>query len=112
MVTPFASKADRLRQHRHTIRSGRVRLPDSALRRNDFLDEVTLFPCAPHDDQVDATSRYLSWIAEHANTASRPPRAIGSLAKANASGSISTWSAPGKMPGPVLIPRCLVRRGR
>jgi hypothetical protein len=108
MVTPFASKADRLRQHRHTTRSGRVHLPDSALRR-DFLDEVTLFPCAPHDDEVDAMSQYLNWIAEHANKASRPPMAIGSLAKANPPGSISTWSAPGKMPGPVLIPRCFAK---
>jgi predicted phage terminase large subunit-like protein len=109
MITPFGSKPDRLRQHRHTIRSGRVYLPDSALWRNDFLEEVTLFPYAPHDDQVDAMSQYLNWIAEHPNTASRPPRMIASLAKANRLGSISTWSAPGKMPGPVLIPRCFVK---
>jgi hypothetical protein len=55
-------------------------------------------------------TQYLDWIAKHPNTASRPPMVMGSLAKANPRGSISTWSAPGKMPGPGLVPRCFVRR--
>jgi phage terminase large subunit-like protein len=40
-----------------------VQLPASALWLGDFIGEVTLFPYAPFDDQVDAMTQYLGSIA-------------------------------------------------
>ena len=36
------------------VEAGRVFLPETALWLDDFMDEVSNFPTAPHDDQVDA----------------------------------------------------------
>jgi predicted phage terminase large subunit-like protein len=75
-IHPTGSKVDRLRRHRGTIRSGRVRLPENADWVPQYLDELTLFPRAEHDDQVDATTQFLAWIAENPTPKPRPPRAL------------------------------------
>lgn len=41
--------------------AGEVLLPERATWLTDFETELLDFPNAPHDDQVDATSQYLSW---------------------------------------------------
>jgi predicted phage terminase large subunit-like protein len=75
-ITPVGDKVERLRQHRGAIRSGLVRLPQGAVWRAEFISEATQFPYGLFDDQMDALSQYLGWIAEHPNPPKRPPMAI------------------------------------
>jgi hypothetical protein len=44
------------------VESGRVYLRDQAAWLNDFLEELTSFPAAPHDDQTDAFCQALSYL--------------------------------------------------
>jgi hypothetical protein len=44
------------------VESGRVCLPESAPWLADFLEELTSFPAAPHDDMVDALTQALNWM--------------------------------------------------
>jgi predicted phage terminase large subunit-like protein len=44
------------------IEAGRVFLPASAPWLPDYLDELSSFPAAPHDDQVDSTTMALNWM--------------------------------------------------
>lgn len=46
------------------IEAGRLFLPLQAGWLAEFEQELLSFPDAPHDDQVDALSQYLSWIRE------------------------------------------------
>ncbi len=75
LVTPSENKVERLRKHRRIIRDRLVQLPHDALWREDFLQEATLFPYSPFDDQVDALSQYLAWITANPNPQKRPPMA-------------------------------------
>ena len=75
-ITPFGDKVERLREHRQTIRRGLVQLPHGALWYDEFIREATQFPYGPFDDQMDALSQYLTWIAEHPNPHARPPMAL------------------------------------
>jgi hypothetical protein len=43
-----------------TIEAGRVYLPEQAPWLANFLDELSAFPAAPHDDQVDALTQALN----------------------------------------------------
>src|SRR5260370_1093439 len=76
-ITPFGDKAERLRKHRHVIRGGLVRLAQEALWHHAFIHEAKHIPYTPFDDQLDALSQYLAWIAEHPNLKERPPMALG-----------------------------------
>jgi predicted phage terminase large subunit-like protein len=76
MVTPIDSKSERLREHCSSIRRRLVRLPEHAPWLNEFLEEVTVFPYAASDDQVDAMTQYLSWMAKHPIPKRRAPMAI------------------------------------
>jgi predicted phage terminase large subunit-like protein len=75
MITPIDSKSDRLREHSSCFRRQLVRLPENALWLNEFLEEITVFPYAASDDQVDAMSQYLRWIAKHPTPKRRAPMA-------------------------------------
>jgi predicted phage terminase large subunit-like protein len=75
-VIPIDHKVKRLGKHQRLIRSGKLSVPDVAPWVEDFLDEATLFPYAPHDDQVDAMSQLLDWTAGHPTPSKRPPRAL------------------------------------
>jgi predicted phage terminase large subunit-like protein len=46
------------------IEAGRVFLPEDAEWLADFLEEVSSFPAAPHDDMVDALSQALNYVRE------------------------------------------------
>jgi predicted phage terminase large subunit-like protein len=76
MVTPSESKVDRLRKHRRIVRAHRIQVPQDAVWRDDFLAEVVLFPYGEFDDQVDALSQFLAWIADNPNPNKRPPLAV------------------------------------
>jgi hypothetical protein len=73
LITPLGDKVERLRRHRRAIRSGFVRLPQGAEWRAEFISEATQFPYGSFDDQMDALSQYLDWIAENPNPPKRPP---------------------------------------
>src|SRR5262249_19614023 len=75
-ITPLGDKVERLRRHRRAIRSRLVQLPEGAAWRAEFISEATQFPDGPFDDQMDALSQYLDWIAGHPNLKERPPGPI------------------------------------
>jgi predicted phage terminase large subunit-like protein len=75
-IIPVGDKIERLRRHRRAIRDGLVQLPQGAAWHAEFISEATQFPYGPFDDQMDALSQYLNWIAEHPNPHKRPPMAI------------------------------------
>ncbi len=76
-ITPHEDKVSRLYKHLNAIRSGFVALPEGAPWAAECIDEVVQFPYAQFDDQVDAMSQFLDWIAEHRHLAERPPLALG-----------------------------------
>ncbi|MBV8110404.1 MAG: phage terminase large subunit [Hyphomicrobiales bacterium] len=74
-ITPVGDKVERLRKHRLTIRRGLVQLAQGASWYGEFIREATEFPYGSFDDQMDALSQYLTWIADHPNPPKRPPLA-------------------------------------
>jgi predicted phage terminase large subunit-like protein len=92
LITPLGDKVERLRRHRRAIRSGLVRLPQNAAWHAAFISEATRFPYGPFDDQMDALSQYLDWIAEHPNPPKRPPMAICQGVDSQGRPIRATWS--------------------
>jgi predicted phage terminase large subunit-like protein len=92
LITPLGDKVERLRRHRRAIRSGLVRLPQGAAWHAEFISEATQFPYGPFDDQMDALSQYLDWIAEHPNPPKRPPMAICQGVDSQGRPIRSSWS--------------------
>jgi predicted phage terminase large subunit-like protein len=76
-VTPTGDKIERVRRHLATIRTGCIQVPWDAQWRESYVAELTLFPGAGYDDQVDATMQYLDWIAKNP---APPKRERGALA--------------------------------
>ena len=54
----------RMRMHAQTamIENGFVHIPESAPWLAEYLHEMTVFPNAKHDDQVDSTAQFLDWF--------------------------------------------------
>ncbi|WP_157016232.1 phage terminase large subunit [Mesorhizobium xinjiangense] len=68
---PVKAKADKeSRTHRVTamIENGNVHLPNMAHWKDDFLNEVTAFPAAKYDDQVDSMTQALNWMKDDNRT--------------------------------------------
>lgn len=61
---PMGDKHTRLISITDVLESGFVYLPEKAPWLDDFLLEVTRFPNAKHDDQVDALSQGINWFKE------------------------------------------------
>lgn len=61
-VIPKQDKESRLMSVSPMIEAGRVLLPQDAPWLADFRRELTLFPRARHDDQVDSLSQFLKWL--------------------------------------------------
>jgi predicted phage terminase large subunit-like protein len=78
-ITPVEDKVSRIRRHLRTIRSGIIRLPEHALWGADFIAELTTFPYGSFDDQVDALTQFLDWIAQNPVLTKRPPGALAGL---------------------------------
>lgn len=68
-VEPEGGKESRANAVSGLWRSGSVFLPHPSLAPwvTDFVEELCRFPKAPHDDQVDAMSQALTYLAAHAN---------------------------------------------
>jgi predicted phage terminase large subunit-like protein len=76
-VTPDGrSKAARLLDHVSAIRKKRIHLLDGADWRDAFVRELVDFP-SEFDDQVDAMSQYLAFMATNPRLKSPPERALG-----------------------------------
>jgi predicted phage terminase large subunit-like protein len=61
---PVGDKQMRLWAQAATIEQGFVHLPKSAPWLDDYLRELTSFPNARHDDQVDSTTQAIAWSAQ------------------------------------------------
>lgn len=59
------SKLARLIKVTSVMESGLVYIPEQATWLLDYELELTLFPLAAHDDQVDSTSQALKWMFRH-----------------------------------------------
>lgn len=59
------NKVDRLIAVSSLFEAGMVYLPFTAPWLVDYEIEMTIFPLAPHDDQVDSTSQFLKWAHEN-----------------------------------------------
>jgi predicted phage terminase large subunit-like protein len=57
------SKIERLYAHIKHVRSGRIWLPERTELTDAFIEEFVKFPAGEHDDQVDATTQYLDFMA-------------------------------------------------
>ena len=65
-VTPRGTKVERLSIQSHRVEAGDVSLPENAAWRDGFLAEILAFPHGRNDDQVDALSQLLTWLAQTA----------------------------------------------
>ena len=61
-IKPIGDKVTRLNLLTGLIESGHVILPPAAPWLDDFLLEITRFPRAKHDDQVDSFTQALAWM--------------------------------------------------
>jgi predicted phage terminase large subunit-like protein len=66
---PDGDKVMCLNAQTATIENGFVHLPREAHRLADYLSELTLFPAARHDDQVDSTAQGLAWLKQSRSSA-------------------------------------------
>lgn len=61
-VSADKSKLTRAAAVTPTIEAGRVYLPEGAAWLDVYLDELSSFPAAKHDDLVDSTTQALNWM--------------------------------------------------
>ncbi|HEX4159985.1 MAG TPA: phage terminase large subunit [Rhizomicrobium sp.] len=61
---PAGDKQMRLWAQAATMEQGFVHLPKEAPWLDDYLRELTSFPNARHDDQVDSTTQAIAWAAQ------------------------------------------------
>lgn len=61
-IKPLGDKQSRAHAISPLVESGRIYLPAQSAWGRDFLDELTSFPAAPHDDQVDAFTQALDYL--------------------------------------------------
>jgi predicted phage terminase large subunit-like protein len=61
-IVPKQEKATRLMSVSAMIEAGRIMIPNEAPWLAEFRRELTLFPNANHDDQVDSLSQFLKWF--------------------------------------------------
>jgi predicted phage terminase large subunit-like protein len=61
-IVPKQDKATRLMSVTAMIEAGKVLIPAEAPWLAEFHRELTMFPNAKHDDQVDSLSQFLKWF--------------------------------------------------
>jgi predicted phage terminase large subunit-like protein len=95
-VKPVGDKESRASAVSPLFESRRVFLPQAASWLADYIDEVTSFPAAPHDDQVDATTQALSWMRGQVRsyTGYQSAVALRSATNAEHSERPASWSNP------------------
>jgi predicted phage terminase large subunit-like protein len=63
-IQPVGDKVMRFHAQTAVIEQGRVWLPNEAPWLEPLLHELTTFPKAAHDDQVDSVAQALAWITQ------------------------------------------------
>jgi predicted phage terminase large subunit-like protein len=66
-VTPIKVDSDKVTRATAItpmVEAGKVFLPEGASWLANFIEEISSFPAAPHDDQVDALSQALNFVRE------------------------------------------------
>ena len=58
------NKLERLQEHLHLFVEGRIFVAGDQPWTTELVNELLCFPNGRHDDQVDALSQYLAWIAK------------------------------------------------
>lgn len=69
-VTAFSPQGDKqMRMHAQSVmfENGFIIVPEDAHWHADYINELTSFPFAKHDDQVDSTSQFLTWYSGRKN---------------------------------------------
>ena len=105
------NKVDRVIAVSSLFEAGMVYLPETAPWLLDYELELTIFPLAPHDDQVDSTSQFLSWAHTHKanfNYAASGQKRVGALAYEDdtinpSGGSIDPDTGYGVVRGPMNL---------
>ncbi len=64
-IEPEGDKLTRMSAQSAKFEAGKVYMPESAPWLPDYEKELFTFPLAEHDDQVDSTSQFLGWAANH-----------------------------------------------
>lgn len=67
-VKPEGEKIMRMVAQTPAIEAGRVLLPKQAAWLAEYVHELTTFPKAKYDDQVDSTAQALKWIGKEGQT--------------------------------------------
>lgn len=60
-IEPEGDKVSRMIGATGPIEAGKVFLPTAAEWLQAYEGELSIFPLAPHDDQVDSTSQFINW---------------------------------------------------
>jgi predicted phage terminase large subunit-like protein len=80
LITPRREpKSVRLNDHLPKIRNKRIHLPENALWRESFVQEIVGFP-ADFDDQLDAMTQYLDYMDTNPSIPMPEPRAMAAVA--------------------------------
>jgi predicted phage terminase large subunit-like protein len=95
------SKTERLQRHIRTIRDGHIHLRQGASWLDEFLTELVGFPSAPFNDQVDALSQYLDYVAQ--NPPLTIPTSAGMCAMAARWGTSSGVQSAPDMQAPGIV---------
>lgn len=61
-IEPVTDKVSRMIGATGPIEAGKVYLPEAATWLQAYEGELSIFPLAPHDDQVDSTSQFINWM--------------------------------------------------
>jgi predicted phage terminase large subunit-like protein len=96
-IVPQGTKLNRFRLVSDLIYSGKVLLKENAPWLEEILDELTNFPAASYDDQMDTATQALSWLRENPGLKKPPARAvmaIGGGARLRTDGN-GVFSGPG-----------------
>jgi phage terminase large subunit-like protein len=64
-IKPLGDKVMRMQAQTPPIENGFVRYPESAPWLPTYIQELTTFPKAKYDDQVDSTAQALAWFSEY-----------------------------------------------
>lgn len=93
-IEPEGDKVSRMIGATGPIEAGKVYLPKAAPWLQSYEAELSIFPLAPHDDQVDSTSQFINWMRsslvgqlfDFDSTGSRVGAAVGTAPSDDESG--------------------------
>ncbi|MCK5358319.1 MAG: phage terminase large subunit [Elusimicrobiales bacterium] len=66
-VIPIKDKVTRAHMASPTVEAGKIYIPKNAKWTADYIAEMTTFPFSKNDDQVDATTQFINYIAPKKN---------------------------------------------